>query len=168
MSIPILIAFPLLGFLVMLQSAVVSRINLMQGNADIILLVILAWALQKRVDCAWYWAVISGLMINLVSALPLFIPLISYLLANGFALLIKKRIGQIPYLAMLIATFVGTLISLGMSWISLILTANPIPFIQAMNIIILPSLILNILLSFLVYFLVTGLAEQLYPQNLTT
>lgn len=163
-----IISLPLLGLLVIIQSAIVSRFTLLRGSADIVLLVIIAWALLDQDNSAWFWAVFGGIVVNMVSALPLFVPLIYYLISVAVAKLIRRRISQIPYLAMVISVFCGTIISLGLSWISLIIEGNPIPFSLAMNIIILPSLLLNIFLSFLVYFLISGLAEKVYPEEITT
>lgn len=163
-----IISLPLLGLLVIIQSAIVSRFTLLRGSADIVLLVIIAWALLDQDNSAWFWAVFGGIVVNMVSALPLFVPLIYYLISVAVAKLIRRRISQIPYLAMVISVFCGTIISLGLSWISLIIEGNPIPFSLAMNIIILPSLLLNIFLSFLVYFLIGGLAEKVYPEEITT
>ena len=162
-----IISLPLLGLLVIIQSAIISRFTLLRGSADIVLLVIIAWALLDQDNSAWFWAVFGGIVVNMVSALPLFIPLICYLISVAIAKLIRRRISQIPYLAMVVSVFCGTIISLGLSWISLVIEGNPIPFSLAMNIIILPSLLLNTFLSFLVYFLIGGLAEKVYPEEIT-
>ena len=42
-----LLALPVFAFLLMLQTAVISRLQLLHGAADIILLVVAAWALQR-------------------------------------------------------------------------------------------------------------------------
>ncbi len=82
----ILFAFPVLSLLVVFQSAFMGRIFLLHGSADLVLLVILAWALQERVSTAWHWAVIGGLLDCIPSAQPFFSPLIGYVLATGVAL----------------------------------------------------------------------------------
>ena len=51
-----LIAFPLIALAVILQSAVVSRMTLLSGYADLMLILLSAWALQAQVRSAWHWA----------------------------------------------------------------------------------------------------------------
>jgi len=51
-----LIAFPLLVLAIILQSSVISQIKLISGYADLMLIVLAAWALQDRVTSAWHWA----------------------------------------------------------------------------------------------------------------
>jgi hypothetical protein len=162
----ILIAFPLLSLLVMVQSAIVSHFTILNGCADIVLLSIIAWALQERVNTAWQWAIIGGILVNIPSALPFFVPLIGYLLATGIALLLRRRIWQRPFFAMLVATFFASLISLFVDWFALALRGHPLPLLQSINLIIIPSLILNLFLSIFVYTLIGGLAEYLYPEVL--
>lgn len=164
----ILLAIPILAVLVMFQSAVVSQIFLLHGTADLVLLAIIAWALQERVDTAWHWALIGGLMVNLVSALPLGIPLIGYLLATGIAQLLKHRIWQAPILAMFTSTFLGSLANLGLNWIVLVMLGHPLPLAASFNLVILPSVLLNMLLAIPAYSLASSLAEQLYPEETIT
>ena len=78
----ILIAIPILIILVILQSAIVSLVPLLHGIADIVLLAILAWAVQDRVTTAWYWCAIGGLLISIASALPIGVALAGYFLAS--------------------------------------------------------------------------------------
>ena len=109
-----LVALPLLILLVILQSAVVSRIPLLEGQADLILLAVLGWSLQERVRGVWFWVLIGGLAAGLASALPFGVLMASYLAAVGLASVLKRRVWKAPFLAMIASVFLGTLI---LSWI---------------------------------------------------
>ena len=65
----ILAALPVLGLLLMLQLAVVSRLPLINGTADLILLALAAWASQERVKSAWQWTVLAGAAVTFISGL---------------------------------------------------------------------------------------------------
>jgi rod shape-determining protein MreD len=161
-----LIAIPILSVLLIFQSAVVSRITLLHGSADLLLLAVVAWALQKRVDTAWHWSVIAGLMISFVSALPFGVALIGYPLTAGLALLLRQRVWQVPILAMFVATFFGTLATQALALAALRLSGDPLPILQAFNLIILPSILLNLLLAIPAFALLGDLAGWLYPEEL--
>jgi rod shape-determining protein MreD len=161
-----LIAIPILSVLLIFQSAVLSRITLLHGSADLLLLAVVAWALQKRVDTAWHWSVIAGLMISFVSALPFGVALIGYPLVAGLALLLRQRVWQVPILAMFVATFFGTLATQALALAALRLSGDPLPILQAFNLIILPSILLNLLLAIPAYALLGDLAGWLYPEEL--
>ncbi len=166
MSMAILIAIPIFSVLIILQTALVSRIHLLQGTADLVLLTVIAWALQKRVQTAWHWGIIAGLLISFVSGLPFFIHLITYLAAVGIALLLRQRVWQVPILAMFVTIVLSTLLMHALSLIGLRINGAPIPVFQAFNTITLPSLLLNILVGIPIYALLTELANVLYPEEI--
>jgi rod shape-determining protein MreD len=159
----ILIAFPILGSLLIFQSAVASQIPLLHGTMDLVLLALITWALQKRVDTAWHWALIGGLLYSLASALPTGIMLLGYLGVIAIAEIIKRRVWHVPVLAVLVTVFVGTLLTHGLSVLVLILLGTPLPLFQAFNLVTLPSLLLNILLAVPFYSIMGDLAGWLYP-----
>ena len=55
-----LAAFPVLIITLMLQLAIISRLPLLHGTADLMLLVLVAWALQERVRTAWFGRCLAG------------------------------------------------------------------------------------------------------------
>jgi len=160
------LAIPVLGGLLMLQLAVISNIQLLHGSADLVLLAIIAWSLQRRVTSAWQWSVVGGLMVSFVSALPYGIPLIGYLLVTGIVMVSRRRVWQYPVLIMIIVTFVGTFIVQVIAFFSLRFSGVSLPFTQSFNLIILPSMILNLLFALPIYAVIGELANWLYPEEM--
>jgi rod shape-determining protein MreD len=164
----ILIAIFLLGGFAVVQSAVLSRVPLLMGTADILLLTVIAWSVRDRVKTAWQWSVIGGLLATIGSALPFGVLILGYLLITGIALVVRKRIWKMPILAMFLMTFLGTLIIQASSMITRLLSGISLPINDAINLMILPSLILNVLLAIPIYVLVTDLSGWLYRDEITT
>jgi hypothetical protein len=164
--IPSLVALPIFTFLVILQTTIVTKIPLLNGYADIVLLVIIAWALQERVHSAWQWGILGGLMIGFVSAVNFAIPLVSYASITALALLIRRRIWQIPILAMFVVTLVGTLFSHGLTALTLAIGGTNLPLVDSLQLITLPSLFLNLLLAAPVYAIVRDFANWLHPEEI--
>ncbi|NCP16117.1 hypothetical protein GW866_03620 [bacterium] len=158
-----LVAFPVLVLALMLQTAVISRINLLYGSADLILVILAAWALQERVTTAWQWALVGGVLVAFVSGLPWFVPLAGYLLIVGMARLLQRRVWQAPLLAMFAVSFTGTLMLHILSIFSLRLLGDPLPVGDSFSLITLPSILLNLLLAIPVYAGMRDLAGWLYP-----
>jgi len=149
--------------LLIIQTVVVSRLPLLHGTADIILLALVAWALQEKVKHAWGWALIAGLIVSLVSAMPYFSPLIGYLLVVGIARFLQRHVWQMPILAMFVATIAGTLVQQALYYVVLQVHGTPLPLSESVSLIILPSALLNLLLSLPVYALVNDFAKSIYP-----
>jgi cell shape-determining protein MreD len=158
-----LMAFPVLVLALMLQTAVISRINLLYGSADLILVILAAWALQERVTTSWQWAVVAGVLFAFVSGLPWFVPLAGYLLIVGVARLLQRRVWQAPLLAMFTVSLIGTLMLHILSISSLRLLGNPLPVGDSFSLITLPSILLNLLLAIPIYAVMRDLAGWLYP-----
>jgi len=161
-----LVAFPLLSFLAILQAAVVSRLPLLQGTADLILLVLVAWGLQERVRSAWQWAVIGGFIIGSISILPDLVPIGTYLAVTGLVLLVRRRIWETPILAMFTLTFIGSLVTQVAAWLAVSIGGTPLPLLDSLRLILLPSLLLNLLLAAPIYAVIKDLAEWIYPEDL--
>jgi rod shape-determining protein MreD len=160
------LALPILGLLVIVQSALISRMQLLNGTADLVLLALVAWAVQERVRTSWHWAVVGGLMITLVSALPPGAALAGYLLATAIALAFRRWVWQVSLLAMIAGTFFGTLVTQLLAIGALRFNGTPIPWIEALNTVTLPSALLNLLLAIPVYALLTDLASWVYPEEI--
>jgi len=156
----------LFGILAILQTTIVSTMPLLNGTADLILLFILAWALQDRVENVWWWCLIGGLFASLYSALPFGIYIVSYLICAVIARILKRRIWKAPFLAMLAATFIGTLVVQLSSFVARLASGVSISVVSSLNLIILPSLLLNLLLAIPIYSITRDIAGWLYPEKL--
>lgn len=162
----VLIALPILAFLLILQTTVVRQVPLLQGSADLLLLTVLAWGLQKRVDTAWHWGVMAGLFVSLVSAIPIYIVMLNYLTAVGIALILRSRIWRASFFVMLAATFFATIFTQTFTLGALRILDISLPVMEAINQIIIPSVLLNLLLALPFYFWMGDLANWLYPEPL--
>ena len=147
----------------MLQTSIASRMMLLSGNADLVLLVLAAWGLQERVRGAWVWGVAASLLVGLASGVPWYIYFIGYLSVVGVARLLMRRIWQAPLLAMFAVTLIGTLELLTLMFIQRTLFEVPLAFSVAFSQVVLPSILLNLLLAIPVHALMRDLANRLYP-----
>ncbi len=158
-----IIAFPLLGLAVILQSSLVSEMRLLQGYADLPMLIIAAWALQERVDSAWHWAAIACLFIGFVSGLPWITFVIGYFGIVLIARILQRRVWQAPLLAMFSVVFAGTLLMHTLSFIVLTLSGTTFSLADVSTLITLPTLLLNMLFSIPAYTLMRDLSYWVYP-----
>ena len=158
-----IVAFPLLLLAVILQSAVVSQVKLLSGYADLPLLVLGAWALQKRVKSAWHWAALGCAMLAFVSTMPWPVLVIGYFAVVFMAQTLQRRVWQAPLLAMFSVTFIGTLFLHLLSFTVLTSFGHTFVFADVIGLITLPSLLLNMLFSIPIYTFMRDLARWVYP-----
>jgi hypothetical protein len=161
-----LVLFPVMIFLVIFQSAVVSRINLLAGHADLLLVFLALLGLQERVD-VWPWAVVAGLLVGFVSGLPWLVVLVGYLLVAALTWVLRQRIWEAPLLGVFAVVFIGTISMHSITFIVLRLSGNPQGFTETLELITLPTLLLNLLLTLPLYAMVRDLAAWVYPAKET-
>jgi rod shape-determining protein MreD len=158
-----LIAIPVLFLAVMLQSAVISRVYLLSGVADLPLVMLAAWALQENVDSSWHWAAATGILVGFVSALPWYVPVISYLFVVTLAQVLQRRVWQAPLLAMFTVTFLGTVFLNVLSYLVMRIGGVDMPFEDVLGLLVLPGVLLNMLLAIPVYAIMRDLSRWVYP-----
>lgn len=162
---PIILAVPVLAFVLLLQTVVVTSLPLLSGFADLMLLVLVAWALQERVKSAWVWTAVGAVMVAFVSAAPWYATIGGYLLVTLMVRLLRRRVWQTPILVMFVVTFFGSLIAQGITMAVMIFQGANLPIFDSLNLVILPGTLLNLLLALPVYAVVTDLAQWLYPEE---
>ena len=157
------IAVPILLLLTLLQMAAVSRLPLVHGSADLILLALAAWGIQDKARNAWQWALIAVIMVSFVSALPWITVLLPYLAIVLLARFLHSRIWRSPIFGMLLITIAGTLLQHLSTFITLQFMEISITFLQMLREITIPSLILNLILALPIYVLIHDIAGWIYP-----
>lgn len=150
----------------MLQLAVVSRLPLVHGTADLVLLVLVAWALQDQVKAVWFWVLLGGGMVTLASGMPFYMPIFGYIVVAALGRLLRRQVWQIPILAMFVATFLASLAFHIMSLAALQIAGRGLPVVESLTMVTLPSALLNLMLALPVYTLITDLAHWLYPSDI--
>ena len=158
-----LVAVPVILLSVILQSAVISRVYLLSGIADLPLVMLAAWALQEEVDSAWHWAAATGMLVGFVSGIPWVVPVLGYIAVVTLAQLFQRRVWQAPLLAMFSITFLGTIIISSLSFVALRFLDVPLPIDDVLGLLTLPSVLLNMLLAIPAYAVMRDLARWVYP-----
>ena len=160
-----ILSIPILGFITILQSAVISRLPLNRGTADLVLIVLVALALQKSISYTWQWSIVGGMFIDFFSGLPFGVFTASYLIATAIALFLRDRIWRYSFLMQLLVVFIGTTISHSLMMLILIFQGGSLELTTVLQVITLPSIILNFMLSLPVYIIVQDIIEQVIPQE---
>lgn len=158
-----IIAFPIIALTVILQSSIISEIQLLNGYADLPMILLAAWALQERVDSAWHWAAVTCLFVGFITKLPWIIFVLGYFGIIFIARSLQRRVWQAPLLAMFSVVFIGTILIHMLSFGTLTILGTPFRFSEVATLITLPSLLLNMLFSIPAYTLMRDLSYWVYP-----
>ena len=159
------IAIPVMLVLTILQITAVSRIVLFNGTADLVLLAVAAWGVRERGKNVFLWAFIGGVMVSFTSAMPLFTPIIPYMVIALIARIFQDRLWQAPILSLIIVVFAGTLFQHIFSIVLIQLDGVNLGFIESIQTVTLPSLLLNFFFLFPIYVLVSDIGKWVFPEE---
>jgi len=159
----VILSIPVLSFITVLQSAVISKLPLNRGTADLMLVVIVAITLQKSVKTAWQWSIVGGLLIDSFSGLPFGLFTTSYLITTGIAFLLRERVWQYSFLMQLLVVLSGTIIVHSLSMLVIFLQGSSLHLTTVLQAVTLPSIILNFMLSLPVFIIIQDIVQQLNP-----
>jgi len=149
--------------LLLFQMAVVSRLPIVYGNADLFILFLSSWALQEKSTKNYEFALISVVLVSAVSALPFYIYLITYFGIIVLAGVLKKRVWQTPLLALAFTILAATIMEHGLTILWLRLGGNAISLSQTIGLVSVPSILINLLLSIPVYTVIRNIIGSLFP-----
>jgi len=161
----VILSIPTLGLIAILQSAVVSRLPLNHGTADLVLVVLVAIALQKSVTAPWQWSIVGGLFVDFLSGLPFGIFTVSYLFATGLAVILRERVWRFSFMMQLLVVLFGTFLSHLLSFLVLFFQEANISLAVVLQVVTLPSIILNFMLSLPIFILTQDILDQINPQE---
>ena len=159
MSIPIMLIFSVI------QTVAVSRITLMGGSADIILLAIVSWGISEEDSSVYFWALVGGIFISFISAMPTAAVITSYLVIAGISRVFQKVLWQAPILAILLSTFIGTIAKFTIDIIALQLMGIELTLFESIKMALAPNLILNLFILFPIYLIMSDLARRISPKE---
>lgn len=160
-----ILAFPILFITMMLQMVVINKIPLLYGYADLIVLVIVIYALHPKANHSWFWGLLAAGLYGYVSKLPYLVPIVIFASIIISAQYIKRRIWQMPIIAYI---FMVIMASFAMQVLSLVLlkfTGSSLPFMESVNLIIIPSVMLNLLFAIPIYFIFNDFLDVVFTEK---
>ena len=147
----------------LLQVTLAWRISLLQGPADLVLLVLLAWMLQEPARADWRWGVLAGLILSLFSSLPFWVPLLGYGVTAIIVRVLETRIWQNSLLTFFTSIVAGIITIQATTLMYLWLNANTFDLREVFNLVTMPSIILSMIFALPIYGLVGELTRMLIP-----
>ncbi len=161
------ISVPILLIAVVLQSTVVPEIRIGNGGPDLVLMLVLSWAMLSGVEEGLVWAMAGGIMQDLINGTPTGTSALALVL---IVLLVNVTVGVTarnnlisPPLVAILGTVVYHLIMLGL----LAALGRGVPVGYALTYVTLPTVTFNAILMLPIYRLMGVLFEASRPRRVT-
>ena len=132
---------------------------------DIILLAIVSWGVSEEDNSGFLWALVGGIFISYISAMPTAAVITSYLAIAGITRIFQKVLWQAPILAVLLSSFVGTIVKFIIDIIALQFMGIELTLSTSIKMTLAPNLILNLFILFPIYLIMSDLAKRISPKE---
>jgi len=159
------VSLPIMLILSVIQTVAVSRVTLMSGSADLILLAIVSWGVSEEDSSVFVWALVGGIFITFISAMPTAAIITSYLVIAGITRVIQIGLWQAPILAILLSSFIGTIAKFIIDIIALQFMGIELTLSSSIRTTLVPNLILNLFILFPIYSIMSDLAKGISPKE---
>ena len=155
---------PVMLILSVVQTVAVSRLSILSGTADIILLSIITWGVIEEENNVFIFALAGGLFISLMTAMPAMTVVVGYVIIALITWLIHRRIWQSPILAALISTIIGTIIKFIVDVIGLQFMGVGFRLTIGIREILVPSMVMNLFFLFPTFTIISDLVKWISPK----
>lgn len=153
---------PILFFAGTLETAVFSRLQILYGSADLVMIVLIVWTLNANTKHSLILALLAGFVMTFYSALPMSGYFLIYLSIWFMIRILKLWVWQMPLILLVFVTIMGTLLSTVISFGLLFLQDVSYDISFVITQIFVPSMTLNLFLAFPTYIFLNDYANWLY------
>lgn len=161
----LIISIPLFFFFSVIQSVAISRIEIIAGTGDIVLLAIIAWTIIDEDGNYLGWGIIAGFLISILSAMPLMATFAVYIGCALTAKIAARIFWQSPILSLLSSVLIATVVKFFLEMIALQYLGITAPFILSVTSILVPTLVINLFFAFPIYVLMGDISRWLSPKD---
>jgi rod shape-determining protein MreD len=158
-----LIGIPLMALLAVLQSTILSHVQLLDGRPDAVLVAVVGWSIAGRTNEAMVWGFFGGVFLDMYSGVPfgstaIVLVFVAYLVSFPEGRFWESHV-VMPLGVMLVASTVFHVLGIG----TLLLIGRPMDLDSALTRVLLPSTFMNLVLILPALQLATGFVQRLFP-----
>ncbi len=153
-------SLPLIVLAVVLQSSVIPQIRIFGGEPDLVLLLVLSWSVNGRLEQDVTWAFVGGIAQDLMSATPLGASVIGLVLLVFSIDQLKQQVYRIGFMLIIALVIVGTVLQKVMLMIIAGFSGFTVAPIQNLTYVILPTIAYNLIFIGPVYWIVRRIQRR--------
>lgn len=147
----------------LLQITLATRLTLLQGSPDLVLLVLVAWLMLPGYRPDWRWGLVAGLMVGYASALPDWVLVAGYGAGAGICQLLSERIWQVKLFSLFSGALLATLAVHAVTMTYLLVSAQPLNLVDAFNLITIPTMLLNLIFILPLHGIMNEMSKLISP-----
>ncbi len=149
--INLLFAIVALGVGALLQATIAPRLTVLGSHVDIVLLLVVGWAIMRELDEAVIWGLLGGALVDLFSVAPFGTTVLALgVVAVGVSWL-AQLFRRSPFAAMLVLSPIATVVADLLRAVILQRMGWPVDYPSVVALVVLPGCVVNTLAAPIVY-----------------
>lgn len=149
----------------LIQSGLTPHIRILGAGPDLVLLCVLAWALDAPLEQGVVWAIVGGVIQDLLSVATTGISAVGLLLLVFATNAFTGQVFGLRVLLMLGLTAGGSVAYHLVQMILLALTGHQVNLIRDLGYVVLPGMLYNLALALPVYWFIRRLQRRFLPER---
>lgn len=145
------LSLPVLALAVILQTTVVPQVRLWDGGPDLIFLCVLAWSIHAPLEEGVVWALVGGILQDLMSVAPLGMSSFGLVLLVFGVYGLARQVQGIGILLLFGLALAGSFFQQTLNWLWFVIWGFQVDLLEDFNYVIIPTIIYNTALILPVY-----------------
>lgn len=138
------LSLPILALAAMLQASVMPQIRFWDGAPDLVFLCVLSWSVNAPLEESVTWAVVGGIMQDLLSVAPIGLSSIGLIFVVFGVYYLSRQVQRVGLLWLIALVLAGSLFQQMMVWLLFGLLGFTVSFADDFNFVIIPTIIYNL------------------------
>lgn len=155
------LGIPILTIAAILQATFFSQFRVLGGQPNLVLLFVISWAINSGLRDGIIWAFIGGIVLDLFSMTPTGTSVMGMLIMVFGISSISHQIYNIGFAVLAGLILFGTLLQESIGMIILAIIGHPVNWVIGFTYIIPPTIFLNLMLIWPIYWFVRRLQKRL-------
>jgi rod shape-determining protein MreD len=140
------VGLPLLILAAALQVTFMPQLRIFNGEADLVMLLVLAYARRATLERAVTWAFIGGIASDLLSSTPTGTHVLSLVILVFVVDRLRAQLSSLGIISTVLLVVIGTFLQFGFSYLANALTGYGLPPLAVLPYNVLPTLAYNLVL----------------------
>ncbi len=158
------LSFPVLALAVIIQATVLPELRIAGGAPDLVLLLVLGYSLHQGFERGIVWAIVGGILHDLVSAVPEGVTSLALVVTIGAAALVVGRNAPRNLLVPPLIAGAATALYHATTLLILLVVGRPLPIPDLLLYVTVPTMIYNLLLMVPVYSILGSFSPSRRPR----
>ena len=155
------LSIPILAIAAALQASLIPQIRILSGGPDLVFLLVLAWAINSKLEEGVVWAFAGGIMLDLLSYNPTGTSVLGLLFLVFAISGLGQQVYRIGFITLVGLVLAGTIVHQLVIMLILFLTDYPIDWSSSLSEVVAPTAFYNLIFIWPIYWLVRRLQHRL-------